>query len=304
MGTRGGWIKSPGNPVLGGGHGTCFDPTVISDGGVYRMYFGWRPQNAIGLVESADGVHWSMPRIVLCSIPRKEHTEEHVNRQCVLKKGDAYHMWYSGQGQDRTMRHAWIFHATSIDGYEWRREGYGPVLGGDSPWESLGVMCPHVMWDEERSLYRMWYSGMRDGGRMYEPDAIGYAESEDGTSWRKHPGNPVFTADAESPCDSLKVTACQVLRHGAWHYMFYIGFQTHERATICLAKSRDGISNWQRHPMNPIIAPDEGAWDSDACYKPFSLFENGRWLLWYNGRSAHLEQIGLAVKEGEDLGFV
>jgi hypothetical protein len=28
-----------------------------------------------------------------------------------------------------------------------------------------------------------------------------------------------------------------------------------------------------------------------------------RWFLWYNGRKGAVEQIGLAVHEGEDLGF-
>ena len=50
------------------------------------------------------------------------------------------------------------------------------------------------------------------------------------------------------------------------------------------------------------IAPDEGAWDGDACYKPFVLDMGGRWMLWYNGRREHKEQIGAAVLEGE-LGF-
>jgi len=28
-----------------------------------------------------------------------------------------------------------------------------------------------------------------------------------------------------------------------------------------------------------------------------------RWLLWYNGRHQSLEQIGVAMHEGSDLGF-
>ena len=101
----------------------------------------------------------------------------------------------------------------------------------------------------------------------------------------------------------MKVTACQVVKLRDWHYMFYIGFQTHERATICLARSRDGITNWERLQDNPIVAPDKDAWDADACYKPYAIFDGHRWLLWYNGRCKAPEQIGLVVKAGEDLGF-
>jgi len=47
------------------------------------------------------------------------------------------------------------------------------------------------------------------------------------------------------------------------------------------------------------------AWDGDACYKPFAVFDEAtnRWLLWYNGRRGGVEQIGLAVHDGADLGF-
>jgi len=31
--------------------------------------------------------------------------------------------------------------------------------------------------------------------------------------------------------------------------------------------------------------------------------ENNRWLLWYNGRHASAEYIGLVIHEGLDLGF-
>ena len=75
------------------------------------------------------------------------------------------------------------------------------------------------------------------------------------------------------------------------------------RAKIGLARSKDGITNWQRHPANPIIRPGIGKWDRDACYKPFAVFDGQKWLLWYNGRHGGLEQIGVVLHEGENLGF-
>ena len=35
--TRAGWVKHPGNPVLGGALGTCFDISVLPVGDTYRM---------------------------------------------------------------------------------------------------------------------------------------------------------------------------------------------------------------------------------------------------------------------------
>ena len=162
-------------------------------------------------------------------------------------------------------------------------------------------MCPHVLWDEKTGQYRMWYSA----GEQYEPNAIGYATSSDGINWTKHKDNPIFAADRRNPWEQHKVTACQIIPAGDWHIMFYIGFRDENRAQIGLARSRDGITGWQRHPANPILFPVAGAWDADACYKPFAIFDSAkdRWLLWYNGRKGGVEQIGLATHSGYNLGF-
>ena len=149
------------------------------------------------------------------------------------------------------------------------------------------------------NLFRMWYSG----GEQNEPNAIGCATSPDGLQWTKHPANPIFTPDPALAWEQHKVTACQVERQGDWYLMFYIGFRDEAHAQIGLARSRDGLTHWQRHPANPIVRPGEGQWDHDACYKPYAIFNGQQWLLWYNGRHGGLEQIGVALHPGEDLGF-
>jgi predicted GH43/DUF377 family glycosyl hydrolase len=293
--TTAGWVKYQGNPVLGGALGTCFDVSLLEEKGRYRMWFSWRPRKSLALVESRDGIHWSEPVIVLGPNPDTSW-EVDINRPAVLKRGGLYHMWYTGQANGRS----WIGHATSPDGVTWSRTSREPVLSPEQPWEKVAVMCPHVLWDARARSYRMWYSG----GDQYEPDAIGYATSPDGLHWHKHPANPIFGPDRQNPWEQDRVTACQVVRDRGWYLMFYIGFHDQSFAQIGLARSRDGIHGWQRHPANPIIhsrAGDRGAWDFDAVYKPFALFHQDRWLLWYNGRRGGVEQIGLATHEGRDL---
>jgi predicted GH43/DUF377 family glycosyl hydrolase len=85
--------------------------------------------------------------------------------------------------------------------------------------------------------------------------------------------------------------------------LFYIGYRDIDHAQIGVARSKDGVSHWQRHPANPIVRPGKDRWDHDACYKPFALFDGRQWLLWYNGRHGSLEQIGVVLHAGEDLGF-
>jgi predicted GH43/DUF377 family glycosyl hydrolase len=289
----GGWVKFGKNPVLGGPLGTCFDVSVLREGGGYRMWFSWRPKRSIALVESKDGLAWGEPSIAL-GPNRASGWEEEVNRPVVIKHGGKYRMWYTGQAGGKS----WIGHATSDDGKTWKRAADRPVLSPEQPWEKMAVMCPHVLYDHERRIYRMWYSG----GEQYEPNAIGYATSEDGLRWARYEKNPIFRPEPRNAWERDRVTACQVVRQGGWYVMFYIGFADRDHAQVGLARSRDGITGWQRHPANPVVRPGKGRWDADAVYKPYAIFD-GRWLLWYNGRRGGVEQIGVAIHDGEDLGF-
>ena len=96
-----GWQKYAGNPVLGGPLGTCFDVCLLKEKRVYRMWFSWRPHASIALTESADGIHWSAPRIVLGSVPGSSW-EQDVNRPVVIRHGRGYQMWYTGQANGRS----------------------------------------------------------------------------------------------------------------------------------------------------------------------------------------------------------
>jgi predicted GH43/DUF377 family glycosyl hydrolase len=292
--TVAGWTKYPKNPVLGGDLGTCFDLCVLKEGDAYRMWFSWRPKKSIALVESKDGVQWGKPVIVL-GPNKKTDWENDINRPVVIKNGDRYQMWYTGQAKGKS----WIGYATSKDGVTWERMSDKPVLAAEKPWEKVAVMCPHVIYDDQAKVYRMWYSG----GEQYEPNAIGYATSADGLQWTRHDKNPIFKPDPKNAWEKNRVTGCQVVRHGDWHLMFYIGFRDVNYAQIGVARSKDGITDWQRHPANPIIRPGKDQWDRDAVYKPYAIYDGKQWLLWYNGRKGGVEQIGLALHPGEDLGF-
>ncbi len=295
--TNGGWKKYEGNPVLGDEKlGTCFDVLVLKDGDEYVMHFSWRPKKALAMSRSKDGIHWSEPRICMESDPECGWMDD-LNRHCIVRRGEEWHMWFTGQARG----YSWIGYAVSDDGLHWRRVGDQPVMVSDRPYEGPSVMNPFVMWDEDIKLYRMWYAA----GETYEPRVLAYATSPDGIHWDKLPANPIFVGSREHPCEQDRVGACQVVKCDGWHYMFYIGYEDIDTARICVARSRNGITNWQRLPENPIVSPTIGGWDENACYKPSVIRdeENKRWLLWYNGRRKNAEYIGLVIHEGLDLGF-
>ena len=83
------FLKYGTKPVLGGDElGTCFDVYVTkTEGNRFRMDFSWRPEKALAVTFSDDGIHWTAPQITL---PADETTgwEDKVNRNCVLKIGD------------------------------------------------------------------------------------------------------------------------------------------------------------------------------------------------------------------------
>lgn len=293
--TNGNWKKYEGNPVLGGTElGTCFDVFILKDTDGLRMYFSWRPKGSLAVSLSQDGIQWSEPRIILR--PKYDTGwEDDLNRNCVVKVGETYHMWYTGQARGQS----YIGYATSGDGYEWQRYSESPVLISELYWENRSVMNPHVIWDKDENIFRMWYSG----GETYEPNAIGYATSADGVNWTKHKANPIFVCTARNMYEQNRIGACQVIKSKHGYTMFYIGYEDIDTARICIAKSPDGITRWERCRHNPIISPTEGGWDGNACYKPYAFFnkEDDKWYLYYNGRNGGAEYIGLVTHEGYDL---
>ena len=296
--TGGGWKKYERNPILGNEKiGTCFDIFMLPDNDGLRMYFSWRPKKSLAVTTSQDGVNWGPLRIIL--EPKQETAwEDDLNRNCICKVGNTYHMWYTGQARG----HSYIGYATSPDGYNFDRQNGGmPVLISESYWENRSVMNPHVLWDDKTNQFRMWYSG----GETYEPNAIGYATSADGINWTKHPANPIFVHEAKNLYEQERIGACQVMSVDDGYLMFYIGYEDIDTARICVAKSPDGVTRWKRSSHNPIVAPEEGKWDAHACYKPFVVYDRGTesWSLYYNGRNKHAEYIGLVTLEGTDLGF-
>jgi beta-1,2-mannobiose phosphorylase / 1,2-beta-oligomannan phosphorylase len=301
--SAGGWEKFPGNPVLGGHYGTCFDICVLREEGRFRMWLSWRPRKSVALSESKDGILWSAPEIVLGPNPASGWESE-INRPVVVRRAGGYHMWYTGQiwskqpsPEGRLDGHSYIGYATSADGKSWIRKSAQPVLSPELPWEDVALMCPDVLWDEKRRQWRMWYSG----GAQYEPNAVGHASSSDGLHWVKDAANPIFRPNPQDEWEKERVAGIQVLRLEEWFYAFYIGYRDIDHAQIGLARSEDGLHNWERFSANPIIHATGTGFDAEACYKPYAVWSGDRWMLWYNGRNEHLEQIGLATLHRRNL---
>ena len=284
--------KYDGNPVFGNiGTGTMFDAYVWKpDGKTLRMDVSWRPKSALAVTFSEDGIHWSEPQITL-DLTDACDWENNLNRNCVLPDpfGDGYLMYYTGQWWDHTGGYSKIGLARSADGIHFERVQREPVMVPEADFEGASVMNPFVMY--ENGKFRMWYAA----GETYEPNVICYAESDDGIRWNKYAGNPIFRGNPEKEYEKARIGACHVLPEGDGYLMFYIGYRDIHTACVCAARSKDGITGWERVPENPLVMPDPGTWDACSCYKPTVIRdEDGSYHLWYNGRVDGYEYIGYA----------
>ena len=304
-GTRGNWKKISNNPVITDQYGVVFDISVMQEEGRFKMWLSWRTKRCIAYSESPDGIEWTPLVEVLSPVEGSDWEADELNRPTVIRVDGLYKMWYSGQMQPYLEPgHSCIGYAESEDGIHWKRPIPRPVLVPGQAWERQALMCPHVMYDEQERLYKMWYSG----GSNHEPDAIGYATSKDGIQWKKHDG-PILEKNPDCLWEQHKVCACHVLKHKDYYYMFYVGHMHEERAHVGMARSRDGITNWERHPQNPLISPERQGWDSLSVYKPYVLRVGSRWVMWYNGalfdpKLWAVETIGIAYLEQDDFGFI
>ena len=313
-GCSNGWVRYENNPVVGDPGDFCCDPSIVKVGNTFKMFMSWRIDGVIHVAcsESKDGFNWSERKVVLSPRPDIDW-EQDVNRVNAIYHDGKYKMWYTSQTgpTDETYEQAYVSselrkrygdvigYAESEDGYNWKRLDK-PVMVPDSPWEEDVIMCPKVIYDEDQKLFRMWYAGYG----WYEAGALGYAESEDGIHWTKFSGNPILTPCQENWFEANRVSGSEVLHIGDWYYLFYISYADIYKATISMARSRNGITNWERHPLNPIIATGlPGDWDCESVYKPSMYYDkaNDQWLMYYNARSFGTERIGIAIHKGFDL---
>ena len=158
--------------VLAGG---IMDPCIVRVGeDLFHLYYcggGRKKKNGklvwefkTHMATSSDGVTWkkeSKPALPL----GPEGTWDSASHAgpCVLKLGDAFHMWYLGSGPHHG-KTAWrIGHATSPDGLNWTKSGRTPVLdtGAEGDWDGGTFMSFDIIFRGGQLLF--WYAAAPTG---------------------------------------------------------------------------------------------------------------------------------------------
>jgi len=147
-----------------------------------------------------------------------------------------------------------------------------PTLG---EWDADFVVEPKVIYNG--STYKMWYVGSKQGAT-----AIGYAESTNGVSWKKH-ATPVLTRGEQGSWDSNEVGLGSVNWNGTQFLMWYRGVSPgFVSGAIGLALSSDGIV-WAKYAGNPVLRPS--VVDLRFIGTPYVLKTSALYNMWYAARA-------------------
>lgn len=286
------WTKRAVNPVLDIGKSgewnsyDVYSPSVLKEDNVYKMWYTGNDgvNSRIGYAWSSDGIVWteesSNPVLDLGSPGAWD--DYYVYFATVLRdplSGDLL-MWYSGYDENVGR----IGLANSSDGVLWTKNASNPILDVGNGWEALGVGGPSVLYDSDELTFKwkMWYQGY-DG--IYW--RIGYAVSEDGATWLRHPYNPVLNLGPSGSWDDRHVYYPHVVKDDSLYRMWYTGHDgTNWR--VGYAESFDGV-NWTKSSLNPILnLGSRGSWDSTAVLDVMVLKDGSAYKMWYTGADGGL----------------
>lgn len=231
---------------------------------------------------------------------RDDWDSDAVLDPCLVTSDKGCIMWYSGRrqetlGEEGKRVYARIGRAVSEDGLRWKKYD-SPVLEGgpEDAWDSAHVYCPFVL--ETGGGFRMYYHGDdAHPGRSQ----IGMALSDDGLTWRKHPGNPVVRCGEPGELDDFLVAVPNVFELESGFAMIYSQVAKRgkeETWAIALAVSADGIM-WEK--KGSVIGLGEKA---KSISSPSVLSIDGRYYLWaWVFDHDRMEENHVRLYESEDL---
>ncbi|MCL4692624.1 MAG: acetylxylan esterase [Candidatus Hydrogenedentes bacterium] len=223
------------------------DGSVLRENGRLRMWFSstdFPSGDGIHTLHetfSKDGKTWDAPSPALLT---------GVYAPTILRVGEFYRMWYTDVSAE-----PWVIrHAISRDGTQWH-VAEKPCIELSQDWETRRLFYPAVL--KFGARYCMWYGAYwtaRDN-----TTALGFAISDDGLTWLKHPGSPVYTPDPSREWESHYTTSQSVLRDAdgslrIWyatrpappfeHKYFAIGTARWERGFPAESEKRIHPVNW------------------------------------------------------------
>jgi predicted GH43/DUF377 family glycosyl hydrolase len=209
------------------------------------MWYGGQGSDGhdrIFLATSTDCQHWhhypadDAPEAVIDSA-----SSNHVNDPSVVAVGGTYYLYYTDAATGIDDR---IHLATSSDGVTFTKQGLVIDVGGAGSWDDFKVGRPAVL--HIGATFYLWYDG-NDGASRH----VGLATSSNGTTFTKHPANPLVLNAGAVDVELVDGTYIMVREAGDGVYA---------------STSADG-STWC--DQGKIANLSGGAWDQHGHVTPF-----------------------------------
>lgn len=153
-----------------------YAPTVVHDGGRYRMWYTdvSREQWCFRHADSVDGIHWTADPDP-CMVIDQPWEHNRLFYPFVLRDGNTWLMWYGSYSVENNSRTALGF-AVSEDGRRWTKSPHNPMLNPDltRPWESHYNTSETVLRLADGS-WRIWYGSRTKPPHVNKYFAVGTA---------------------------------------------------------------------------------------------------------------------------------
>jgi len=298
--------------------------SVLVDEGVYKMWYSGSNGNyRIYYATSNDGLTWNKYNNVAEARSNTTGTEgriplgmattgigdrAHVYHPSVIRDGDTYKMWYTGEDSGNVPR---IYMATSSDGLIWTKENNSIPSRDDSTNGRIAlgasvsgvgdknrVSDPSVI--KDGTEYKMWYAGY-DGSNW----RIYMATSVDGLTWNKVDNStPINSNDISTQGriprgeagtgDRTHVRSPIVIKDADVYKMWYTGYDG-SYWRIFYATSTDGYTWIKQNNAVPSPARSNdyttdgritrGSSGGDATHASFpsAIKSGGKIIIYYSG---------------------
>lgn len=175
-----------------------------------------------------------------------------------------------------------------------------PIIdrGPEGAWDHMAVDNPFLL--KMNGKLHCFYEGQdkpfSEGGH----ERIGLATSEDGLTWRKHPGNPIIDVGMPGDFDSLVAKLPVVTHVNGVYYLYYSG-RDGKTKQIGLASSRD-LTHWVKHAGNPVLSSRPDAWDRFVSTYPAPPEKrDGKYYLLFRGMASLYTKQGAGLAVSNDL---
>ncbi len=273
-------------------------PIYIENDNIIRIFFGTTDKNNFGRISFLDldaecpsRILYEHDSYVLDVGEDGTFDDCGVVPSCILKVNGTYFLYTVGF--QRTIKTPYMLFAglaKSNNLINFERVSKAPILKRtDNRYISQGAPC--VIF--ENGTYKMWHWYANEwisvDGKQFMDYHIGYAESDNATTWEMHPDPCIWP---RKEFGEFAVARPWVFKKNGIYHMYYSTRYQKKLYRIEYATSIDG-KEWNRDYEPPFDVSNEG-WDSEMiCYSSI-VSASAKTYMFYNGNNNGASGFGYA----------